>query len=63
MDVSAPASGPVVAEDNIINRRGGESLYQTCANLKRRLAEVPGFEPYLAQMDEADSRRRRKSRR
>ncbi|KAI5283809.1 hypothetical protein KEM54_001823, partial [Ascosphaera aggregata] len=48
---STPCSGPVVAEDNIINRRGGESLYQTCANLKKRLAEVPGFEPYLAQID------------
>lgn len=51
MDSPAACSGPVVAEDNIINRRGGESLYQTCANLKRRLAEVPGFEPYLAEID------------
>ncbi|KAI5307195.1 hypothetical protein KEM56_003115 [Ascosphaera pollenicola] len=51
MDSPAACSGPVVAEDNIINRRGGESLYQTCANLKRRLAEVPGFEPFLAEID------------
>lgn len=43
-----------MAEDNIINRRGGESLYQSCANLKRRLAEVPGFEPHLAEMEAMD---------
>ena len=43
-----------MAEDNIINRRGGESLYQSCANLKKRLAEVPGFEPHLAAMEEMD---------
>ncbi|KAI5302650.1 hypothetical protein KEM55_000964, partial [Ascosphaera atra] len=48
---SPTCSGPVIAEDNIINRRGGESLYQTCANLKRRLAQVPGFETYLAEMN------------
>lgn len=46
-------SGPV-AEDNIINRRGGESIYQSCMNLKRRLTEVRGFEPNLAEMDEED---------
>jgi cell division control protein 24 len=43
-----------MAEDNIINRRGGESLYQSCANLKKRLAEVPGFERHLAEMEEMD---------
>lgn len=48
------ANGPIMAEDNIINRRGGESLYQSCANLKKRLAEVPGFEPHLAEMEEMD---------
>jgi len=47
-------NGPIMAEDNIINRRGGESLYQSCANLKKRLAEVPGFEPHLAAMEEMD---------
>ncbi|EFW21447.1 hypothetical protein D8B26_001646 [Coccidioides posadasii str. Silveira] len=46
--------GHVMAEDNIINRRGGESLYQSCAHLKKRLAEVPGFEPHLAEMEALD---------
>ncbi|KAM5453784.1 Guanine nucleotide exchange factor for Cdc42p [Microsporum audouinii] len=44
----------IMAEDNIINRRGGESLFQNCSNLKKRLAEVPGFEPHLAEMQELD---------
>lgn len=43
-------SGPVVAENNIINRRGGESLYQVCSKLKGRLARVPGFDKYINQM-------------
>ena len=44
------------ASDNIVNRRGGteSSLYQSCLALRRRLAEVPGFEPYLAEMDLED---------
>lgn len=46
-------SGPV-AEDNIINRRGGESIYQSCVNLKRRLAEVPNFESHMNEMEEED---------
>lgn len=41
-----------MAEDNIINRRGGESLYQICVNLKRRLVEVPGFSQHFVEMDE-----------
>ncbi|KAH8697614.1 putative Rho guanyl nucleotide exchange factor [Talaromyces proteolyticus] len=45
-----PVGGPV-AEDNIINRRGGESIYQTFVQLKLRLAEVPGFEANLADME------------
>ncbi|KAJ5086571.1 hypothetical protein NUU61_007878 [Penicillium alfredii] len=49
---SAGISGAPVAEDNIINRRGGESIYQSCVNLKRRLSEVPNFEPYLQDMEE-----------
>ncbi|KAL4788121.1 hypothetical protein BJX76DRAFT_353423 [Aspergillus varians] len=48
-------NGGPVAEDNIINRRGNEGIYQSCVNLKRRLAEVPNFEPYLAEMEEQDS--------
>ncbi|KAJ5679356.1 hypothetical protein N7462_007600 [Penicillium macrosclerotiorum] len=51
---SAMMSGIPVAEDNIINRRGGESIYQSCVNLKRRLSEVPSFEPYMQEMDEED---------
>ncbi|KAJ5225791.1 hypothetical protein N7468_007016 [Penicillium chermesinum] len=46
-----------VAEDNIINRRGGESIYQSCVNLKRRLSELPNFEPYLLEMAEKDRER------
>ncbi|KAJ5762296.1 uncharacterized protein N7511_005678 [Penicillium nucicola] len=51
---SAAMSGAPVAEDNIINRRGGESIYQSCVNLRRRLSEVPNFESYLQEMDDDD---------
>lgn len=54
---SAAMSGVPIAEDNIINRRGGESIYQSCVNLKRRLSEVPSFEPFLQEMDEEDRSR------
>ncbi|KAJ5920744.1 hypothetical protein N7454_000607 [Penicillium verhagenii] len=54
---TATMSGIPVAEDNIINRRGGESIYQSCVNLKRRLWEVPSFESYLEKMDEEDRER------
>ncbi|KAK2785283.1 hypothetical protein FQN51_003829 [Onygenales sp. PD_10] len=54
MEPAPVNGGPVVAEDNIINRRGNESLFQSCGNLKKRLAEVPGFEPHLAEMEEMD---------
>lgn len=46
-------SGPV-AEDNIINRRGGESIYQSCVNLKKRLGDLPSFEAHLHEMEEQD---------
>lgn len=46
--------GGPVPEDNIINRRGGESIYQSCVNLKKRLAEVPNFEQHMREMDEDD---------
>ena len=48
-------SGPV--SDNIVNRRGGteSSLYQSCLALRRRLAEVPGFEPYLLDQEDQDN--------
>ncbi|KAL5336788.1 Dbl homology domain-containing protein [Aspergillus crustosus] len=52
---TAGLNGGPVAEDNIINRRGNEGIYQSCGNLKKRLAEVPDFEPYLQQMDEEDT--------
>ena len=48
-------SASVVSEqpDNIMNRKAGvnSSLYQSCLALKRRLSEVPGFEPWLEEMD------------
>ncbi|KAL4882019.1 hypothetical protein BJY04DRAFT_187877 [Aspergillus karnatakaensis] len=52
---TAGLNGGPVAEDNIINRRGNEGIYQSCQNLKKRLAEVPDFEPYLQQMVEEDT--------
>ena len=54
MVASAPMNGAPIAEDNIINRRGGESLYQSCMNLKTRLAKVRGFEHNVAEMDDED---------
>ncbi|EEQ85666.2 hypothetical protein RJZ56_004016 [Blastomyces dermatitidis] len=54
MDTTTANGGPVMAEDNIINRRGGESLFQSCASLKKRLTEVPGFEAHLAEMEKMD---------
>ena len=43
----------LAAMDNIMNRKGGlnSSLYQTCLALRKRLTEVPGFEPFLSAMD------------
>ena len=45
--ISSPVS------DSRVNRRGGNesSLYQNCLALRQRLAEVPGFEPFLEEMD------------
>ncbi|KAL4960492.1 Rho family guanine nucleotide exchange factor CDC24 [Aspergillus stella-maris] len=53
-DTAGLNGGGPIAEDNIINRRGNEGIYQSCVNLKRRLAEVPNFEPYLQEMEEED---------
>ncbi|RDW60519.1 Rho family guanine nucleotide exchange factor CDC24 [Aspergillus mulundensis] len=53
-DTAGLNPGGPVAEDNIINRRGNEGIYQSCVNLKRRLAEVPNFEPYLREVEEED---------
>lgn len=48
--------GPVMATTNIINQKAdaSRSLYQICISLKQRLATVPGFEPYLEQLDPFD---------
>lgn len=61
MDVatsSAPVAvdgGRVVADNNLMNERGGESLYQICLKLRRRLEEVPNFRPYLDEMEEQEA--------
>ncbi|PKY02566.1 RhoGEF GTPase [Aspergillus campestris IBT 28561] len=53
--VETPAmTGGPIAEDNIINRRGGESIYQSCVNLKKRLAELPSFRPHLEERERID---------
>lgn len=46
----------VVPTANIINQKAdaSRSLYQICISLKNRLAQVPGFEPYLEQLDPLD---------
>lgn len=48
--------GPVVATSNIINQKAdaSRSLYQICVSLKQRLAQVPGFDPFLEQLDPTD---------
>ena len=48
-----PAGGPIVATANIINQKAdaSRSLYQMCVALKQRLAQVPGFETYLQQLE------------
>ncbi|KAL1842962.1 hypothetical protein VTJ49DRAFT_3603 [Mycothermus thermophilus] len=50
----APQNGPVVATSNIINQKAdaSRSLYQICVTLKQRLAKVPGFEPYMEQLEQ-----------
>ena len=42
--------------ENIVNRKGGvdSSLYQSCLALRQRLATVPNFAGYLADMDEEE---------
>lgn len=54
--VPSPNGGPVVATSNIINQKAdaSRSLYQICVSLKQRLAQVPGFEPLLEQLDPTD---------
>lgn len=47
--VPPPASGSVVATNNIINQRAdaSRSLYQICVQLRQRLTQVPGFDVHL----------------
>lgn len=58
--VAAPqngaSTGPVVATANIINQKAdaSRSLYQICISLRQRLSQVPGFEVYFEQLDQAD---------
>ncbi|CAK7204338.1 Guanine nucleotide exchange factor for Cdc42p [Sporothrix eucalyptigena] len=50
---SPPVSGQVVATSNIINQKAdaSRSLYQICVALKQRLAQVPGFEVHLQELE------------
>lgn len=54
-----PLSGdfgrPMLDKDNIINARDGESLYRQCIKLRRRLSGVPGFRPYLDEMEQREA--------
>ena len=62
----APSAGPAPPpapngvsqmNQNIMNRRAGadSSLYQICVNLRKRLAEVPGFHEHIAEMEEEEA--------
>lgn len=53
---SAPNGVPQINQ-NIMNRRAGadSSLYQICVNLRKRLAEVPGFQEHIAEMEEEEA--------
>lgn len=48
-------SAPMLDKNNIINTREGESLYQICIKLQRRLTGVPGFEEHLAQIEKREA--------
>jgi cell division control protein 24 len=54
--VPPAASGPVQANDNIINQRAdaSRSLYQICTHLRQRLAQVPGFNSHLNDSDDEE---------
>ena len=54
---SPPLSGTPQPNDNIMNRRGdlSSSLYQICLNLKARMARVPNFEIFIAEMEEEEA--------
>ncbi|KAL8666097.1 MAG: hypothetical protein Q9168_007566 [Polycauliona sp. 1 TL-2023] len=52
-----PANDAPRQDNNIMNIRGtlDSSLYQICLTLRRRLAHVPGFHQYLAEMEEEEA--------
>ena len=54
---SPPPSDIPQPTQNIMNQRAGKnsSLYQICINLKKRLADVPGFHEHIAEMDEEEA--------
>ncbi len=54
--VPAQNGGPVIATTNIINQKAdaSRSLYQICISLKQRLRQVPGFQPFLDDLDPSD---------
>lgn len=55
--MQAPANGgQVVATNNIINQKAdaSRSLYQICVMLRARLAQVPGFDVHLNEMEEEE---------
>ena len=50
------SNGQVVATSNIINQKAdaSRSLYQICVSLKQRLAQVPGFEVHMEQLEQLE---------
>ncbi|KAL8826567.1 MAG: hypothetical protein Q9191_003718 [Dirinaria sp. TL-2023a] len=54
---SPPPSDAPRPNDNIMNRRGdlSSSLYQICLDLKARMARVPNFEIFIAEMEEEEA--------
>lgn len=52
----AQNGGNIIPTANIINQKAdaSRSLYQICVSLKLRLGQVPGFEPFLEQLDPND---------
>jgi len=53
--IMASDHGPIPDKNNIINVRDGESLYQICVKLRRRLSGVPGFRPYLDELEQREA--------
>ncbi|KAI9788347.1 MAG: hypothetical protein M1816_006950 [Peltula sp. TS41687] len=54
---TAPQPGTVMASNNIINQvaDSSKSLYQICVKLRQRLAEVPGFQRHLDEMEHEEA--------